>query len=469
MAHRFSIFTRDDELLNGISVEPSVETQIHALKGSVSSIIGPSRQGKSHLCNLLVDRVNEFKVDSNPAVPCTLDASGCYTADEDEKQGLIIDSQGISSHQVTDSVRKMFWALYGISDNLIYSSKDFFDDRFITHLQELGAVSDSYEGAKPRLLLVLRDADSFDFAMKVDPCTQERRYVRVLEDNGRYNTHRTRENGDVDMEGDDDERVPPTLDEYVSHHVIPRLHELGLRSLFSDIRGFALPSLKCVKTQKEALEEGDMRSLLAACVSESVESMMKKKTEDFDEGEASQPRSSRRCSSSMKNMMSKINARTGSSNNDKDEFCFGEYEGVDQVNKALAQLFPHGIPQLFPIPDEAEVPSGDELEADNSGKRECGDIYAEHKKKAEELRNMIAMKYAWDAEALRQDFKTRVEQVATFCAPSPKLDTLANIHGLIPPQCGESRRISSVENECHHWGEVCSRCEEVSSRLRGRM
>jgi len=362
---RFSIFTRDDQI-DGIAVFPWLHDQIRGLQGAVTAVIGPSRQGKSHLCNLLVDRTDVFKVDSNPAEPCTLDASGCRSMDKGEELGLIIDSPGMS-HQVTDSVRKMFWALYGVSDNVIYSSKDFFDDLFISHLQELGSVSDSYEGRKPRLLLVLRDADSFEFRSKVDPVTQERRYVRVVSCSKEKSSRESSgDEEDVDMAPSEREDEL-TLDEYVAQHVIPKLNDLGLCSLFSDIRAFALPSLKRVASQSEARGRGDLDALL-----ELVHEQVKRdQVSIIEDGEA------------MEHFVGKINAQAG-------KFCFVESTAFEKLSLAVAPF---------------EDAGGDEQQ-----------------------KASLAEKYSWDAEALRADFRTKVEDLAKTCVSSQRLAKMLAEH-----------------------------------------
>eukprot|EP00927_Polykrikos_kofoidii_P074805 TRINITY_DN70837_c0_g1_i1.p1 TRINITY_DN70837_c0_g1~~TRINITY_DN70837_c0_g1_i1.p1 ORF type:complete len:485 (+),score=68.01 TRINITY_DN70837_c0_g1_i1:67-1521(+) len=195
-----------DETKKHIVFDPAARP---TFSGNVSAITGPSRQGKSHLANLLV-KSKAFKTSSNPVEACTF---GAWVSASSEK-GLILDTEG-ASHQVTESTKKLFCACYPLVNNFVFSSKELGADSFLKMMDELKNVMMPYQGSaqerKPRLFIVLRDAESFGFEHT---------------------------NGEYKWKGEDGK--------YLTCHELCKSLEDNLKGykLFSSIDFVALPSLK---------------------------------------------------------------------------------------------------------------------------------------------------------------------------------------------------------------------------------
>lgn len=183
-----------DEHREDVKFHPESVT---SFSGNVTALTGSSRSGKSALANALVG-CESFSVSSDPLCSHTLGAWG-----QAGPHGFIIDTEG-QSHQVSESTKKIFCLVYPTCHNMIFTSKEM----------------------KPRLIILLRDADTFDFAVR----------------DGQYADKHDRSVQDyLELSG-----------------TISRLEDLDL---FSDIMGLGIPNLK--STPLEMVPTlGDMPRLL---------------------------------------------------------------------------------------------------------------------------------------------------------------------------------------------------------------
>mmetsp|Transcript_113624 Transcript_113624/g.220368 ORF Transcript_113624/g.220368 Transcript_113624/m.220368 type:complete len:475 (-) Transcript_113624:92-1516(-) len=195
---------------------------------TVTTITGPSRQGKSSLANALCGRPNGFAVSSNPMHAHTHGAWAINCAQEKQSRHIIVDTEGLTSN-VSKSTRLSFLAVYPLSTNMVFSTKDPGADAFLNQLDELhanmGDFLKSNQSKKPRGILLLRDAESFEFAMR----------------GSSYVAHDGK-----------------SFHEYTQSLLAGRP---AVKGLFSSFRAFAIPSIKNLKGT-DLSSVGDMPKLM---------------------------------------------------------------------------------------------------------------------------------------------------------------------------------------------------------------